>query len=184
MLARPRIMFEAPNAHVAPRIMFDAQRIMFEAQRIMFEAQRIMFEAPHIMFVAPHIMFVAPHIMFVAPHIIPKAPRIMLEAQRIMFKAQRVVYEAPHIMPKAQHIMLNAPHIMIKAPIEVTFDHLRQLWLSIEAACILACVAGGIRGHERMGSLKFQASHSLVPANTACYAGYMHSRVYYLQHIT
>ena len=66
-------------------------------------------EAPH-MFKAPHIMFKAPHIMFKAPH--------------IMFKA-------PHIILKAPHVMFKAPYIMYKAPNEMTFYHLRQLWLSI-----------------------------------------------------
>ena len=56
--------------------------------------------------------------------IMMKAPRIMLEPPRIMLKAPRIMPKAPRIMPKE-------PRIMLKAPIKMSFDHLRQLWLSI-----------------------------------------------------
>jgi hypothetical protein len=39
--------------------------------------------------------------------------------------------KAPRIMPKAPRIMPKEPRIMLKAPNKMSFDHLRQLWLSI-----------------------------------------------------
>ena len=66
------------------------------------------------------------------------APRIMFEAPRITFKAPRITFEAPRIM-------LKAPDIMIKALIEMAFDHLRQLWLSIETRGITCCVLATTR---------------------------------------
>jgi hypothetical protein len=53
-----------------------------------------------------------------------KAPRIMVIAPCIMVKAPRIMPKAPRIMPKE-------PRIMLKAPNKMSFDHLRQLWLSI-----------------------------------------------------
>jgi hypothetical protein len=50
----------------------------------------------------------------------------------IMMKAPRIMAKAPRIMPKAPRIMPKAPRIMLKAPNKMSFDHLRQLWLSIE----------------------------------------------------
>jgi hypothetical protein len=35
-------------------------------------------------------------------------------------------------MLKAPRIMAKAPRIMLKAPNKMPFDHIRQLWLSIE----------------------------------------------------
>ena len=133
MIALQRIIFNILNVCTVPRIMFRAPHIMFEAPHITFEAPHIMFEAPHIMFEAPHIMIKALHIMIKAPHIMLEAPHIMLDAQHIMFKT-------PHIMFKTLHIIFEPPHIMIKSPNEMTFDHLRQLWLSIldYSECILA----------------------------------------------
>ena len=124
MIALQRIIFNILNVCTVPRIMFRAPHIMFEAPHIMFEARHIMFEAPHIMIKAPHIMFEALPIMF-------EAPNIMLDAPHIIFEAPQIMFKTPHIMFKAPHIIFEPPHIMIKSPNEMTFDHLRQLWLSI-----------------------------------------------------
>jgi hypothetical protein len=39
-------------------------------------------------------------------------------------------------MPKAPRIMPKEPRIMLKAPNKMSFDHLRQLWLSISPRLI------------------------------------------------
>ena len=78
------------------------------------------------------IMMKAPCIMVKAPHIMLEPSRIMLETPRIMLETPRIMVKAPHIMPKAQRIMPKAPRIMLKAPNKMSFDHLRQLWLSIQ----------------------------------------------------
>jgi hypothetical protein len=44
-----------------------------------------------------------------------------------MVKAPRIMVKAPRIMPKE-------PRIMLKASNKMSFDHLRQLWLSINLA--------------------------------------------------
>jgi hypothetical protein len=50
-----------------------------------------------------------------------------------MVKAPCIMVKAPRIMPKAPRIMPKEPRIMLKAPNKMSFDHLRQLWLSIDA---------------------------------------------------
>jgi hypothetical protein len=82
-----------------------------------------------IMMKAPRIMLEPPRIMLEPLCIMVKAPRRMVKAPRIMVKALRIMPKAPRIMPKE-------PRIMLKAPNKMSFDHLRQLWLSIRGDTI------------------------------------------------
>ena len=61
-----------------------------------------------------------------------KVPHILLEAHRIMFRVQRIMLKSLFIMLKSPCIMLKSPCIMLKSPSKMVFDHLRQLWLSIQ----------------------------------------------------
>ena len=38
----------------------------------------------------------------------------------------------PHVMVEEPHKMAKALHILTEAPLEKTFHHLRQFWLSID----------------------------------------------------
>ena len=58
-------------------------------------------------------------------------PRIMLELPRIMVKAPRIMLEPPRIMLEPPRIMVKAPSIKLEPPNKMSFDQLRQLWLSI-----------------------------------------------------
>ena len=48
-----------------------------------------------------------------------------------MLQVPSIMFDAPCIKLQVPCIMFDAPHIMLYAPNEITFDHLRQLWLSI-----------------------------------------------------
>ena len=72
-----------------------------------------------------------------------KAPRIMLESLRIMANAPRIMAKAPRIMLEPLRIIAKAPRITLE-PLRIdkmSFDHLRQLWLSI-------------KGHKRKPKMK------------------------------
>ena len=61
-----------------------------------------------------------------------------------MVKALRIMVKAPRIMPKASRIMPKEPRIMVKAPNKMSFDHLRQLWLSIQISILAVLSAVNI----------------------------------------
>jgi hypothetical protein len=44
--------------------------------------------------------------------------------------------KSPRITPKASRIMPEEMRIMLKAPNKMSFDHLRQLWLSIQISIL------------------------------------------------
>ena len=46
-------------------------------------------------------------------------------------KVVRMMVIIPHVMVEEPHKMAKALHILTEAPLEKTFHHLRQFWLSI-----------------------------------------------------
>ena len=140
-------MFELQCTFELPRIMLETQCIKLQGMRIMYKAQRKMAKEPRIMLKVQRIMFKAPHIKFKAQRTMTKVPHILLEAHRIMFRVQRIMLKSLFIMLKSPCIMLKSPCIMLKSPSKMVFDHLRQLWLSIQYSSWIGCrVQGFLKG--------------------------------------
>ena len=52
-------------------------------------------------------------------------------------KVVRMMVIIPHVMVEEPHKMAKALHILTEAPLEKTFHHLRQFWLSIVKGTVL-----------------------------------------------
>ena len=67
-------------------------------------------------------------------------------------KVVRMMVIIPHVMVEEPHKMAKALHILTEAPLEKTFHHLRQFWLSIpklEEGLILRLLLGQTHSHQK-----------------------------------